>query len=149
MGAERRRAPAPDQRRYVWCGVAAILLVCASWWQGSHTPLPKTAGGEACDARCAAPTNGTLAATLTDAAAAAQRTCAERLYRCGDATLISAGKSTSDSGAPDYSSLKSFLGDDAAVLARSSGEEPAPPRHRAGVASMAWRTTRRFSTNAP
>ena len=36
----------------------------------------------------------------------------------------------------------SFLGDDAAVLARSSGEEPAQPRHRAGVASMAWRTTR-------
>ena len=32
---------------------------------------------------------------------------------------------------------KSFLGDDAAVLARSSGEEPASPRHRAGVASMA------------
>ena len=30
-----------------------------------------------------------------------------------------------------------------------SGEERAPPRHRAGVASMAWRTTRRFSTNAP
>ena len=27
----------------------------------------------------------------------------------------------------------------AAVLARSSGEEPASPRHRAGVASMAWR----------
>ena len=44
---------------------------------------------------------------------------------------------------------KSFLGDDAAVLARSSGEEPASPRHRAGVASMAWRTTRRFITNAP
>ena len=38
---------------------------------------------------------------------------------------------------------------DAAVLARSSCEEPASPRHRAGVASMAWRTTRRFSTNAP
>ena len=33
---------------------------------------------------------------------------------------------------------KSFLGDDASVLARSSGEEPASPRHRAGVASMAW-----------
>ena len=32
---------------------------------------------------------------------------------------------------------KSFLGDDAAVLARSSGEEPASPRHRAGVASIA------------
>jgi hypothetical protein len=44
---------------------------------------------------------------------------------------------------------KSFLGDDAAVLARSSGEEPASPRHRAGVASMAWRSTRRFRTNAP
>ena len=38
--------------------------------------------------------------------------------------------------------INSFLGDDAAVLARSSGEEPASPRHRAGVASMAWRTTR-------
>ena len=37
---------------------------------------------------------------------------------------------------------KSFLGDDACVLARSSGEEPASPRHRAGVASTAWRTTR-------
>ena len=37
---------------------------------------------------------------------------------------------------------KSFLGDDTAVLARSSGEEPASPRHRAVVASMAWRTTR-------
>jgi len=44
---------------------------------------------------------------------------------------------------------KSFLGDDAAVLALSSGEEPAPSRYRAGVASMAWKTTRRFSTNAP
>ena len=28
------------------------------------------------------------------------------------------------------------------VLARSSGDEPASPRHRAGVASMAWRPTR-------
>ena len=44
---------------------------------------------------------------------------------------------------------KSFLGDAAAVLAPSSGEEPASPRHRAGVASMAWRSTRRFSTKAP
>ena len=32
---------------------------------------------------------------------------------------------------------KSFLGDDAAALAPSSDEEPASPRHRAGVASMA------------
>ena len=37
---------------------------------------------------------------------------------------------------------KSFLSDGVAVLARSSGEESASPRHRAGVASMAWRTTR-------
>ena len=44
---------------------------------------------------------------------------------------------------------KSFLGDDAADLARSSSEEPASPRRRAGVASMAWRSTRRFRTNAP
>ena len=44
---------------------------------------------------------------------------------------------------------KSFLGDDVAALAPSSSEEPASPRHRAGVASMAWRTTRRFRTNAP
>ena len=32
---------------------------------------------------------------------------------------------------------KSFLGDDAAVLIRLSGEEPASPRHRAGVAPNA------------
>ena len=37
---------------------------------------------------------------------------------------------------------KSFIGNDAVVLAPSSGEEAASPRHRAGVASMAWRTTR-------
>ena len=57
-------------------------------------------------------------------------------------------ESTSASGARQFFT-KSFLGDDAADLARSSGEEPASPRHRAGVASMAWRTTRQFSTNAP
>ena len=37
---------------------------------------------------------------------------------------------------------KSCLGDDVAALVPSSGEDPASPRHRAGVASMAWRTTR-------
>ena len=30
----------------------------------------------------------------------------------------------------------------AAVMTESSGERPTPPRHRAGIASMAWRTTR-------
>ena len=44
---------------------------------------------------------------------------------------------------------KSFLGDGVAALVPSSGEEPTSPRHRAGVASMAWRSTRRFSSNAP
>jgi len=60
------------------------------------------------------------------------------------ATWRAVWKSTSVSGV-----LSHFSAYDAAVLARSSGEEPASPRHRAGVASMAWRTTRRFSTNAP
>ena len=44
---------------------------------------------------------------------------------------------------------KSFLGDDAAVLAESRRERSTPPRHRSGVASMAWRSTRRFRTDAP
>ena len=66
------------------------------------------------------------------------------------ARFPSVWKSTSVSGAPDNSlNTKSFLGDDVAALAPSSGEEPASPRHRAGIASTAWRTTRRFSTNAP
>ena len=43
---------------------------------------------------------------------------------------------------------KSFLGDDAAVRAWSSGEKRAPPCYRAGIASMAWRSTRPLSTNA-
>ena len=44
---------------------------------------------------------------------------------------------------------KSFLGDGAAVLAESRRERSTPPRHRSGVASMAWRSTRRFRTDAP
>ena len=36
-----------------------------------------------------------------------------------------------------------------AVCTCVESEEPASPRRRAGVASMAWRSTRRFSTNAP
>ena len=35
---------------------------------------------------------------------------------------------------------KSFLGDDAAVLAKSRGQRTAPPRRRAGAASMACRS---------
>ena len=45
--------------------------------------------------------------------------------------------------------VRRVLSDDAAVLIRSSGEEPAPPRRRADVASMAWRSTRRFSATTP
>ena len=51
---------------------------------------------------------------------------------------------------------KSFLGDGVAALAPSSGEEPtATPMSKRrvdgvwSVASMAWRSTRRFRTNAP
>ena len=42
-----------------------------------------------------------------------------------------------------------ILGDGAAVLAESRRERSTPPRHRSGVASMAWRSTRRFRTDAP
>ena len=45
-------------------------------------------------------------------------------------------KSTSVSGAPDNSSLSHFSAMTRPTW-RSSGEEPASPRHRAGVASMA------------
>ena len=44
---------------------------------------------------------------------------------------------------------KSLLGDGVAAPAPSSGEDPASSRHRAGVASMAWRSLRRFSMDAP
>ena len=57
-------------------------------------------------------------------------------------------KSTSVSGARQFFT-KSFHGDDAAALAPSSGEVTTSPRHRTGVASMAWRSTRRFRTNVP
>ena len=78
-----------------------------------------------------------------------RRTVATFSFGRNNAVSEAVWKSTSASGAPDNSSLpKSFLGDGAAALARSSGEGPASPRYRAGVASMAWRTTRRFSTNA-
>ena len=56
--------------------------------------------------------------------------CQVCMARAKDTALVPVWKSTSVSGA-------------------STGEEPASPRHRAGVASMAWRTTRRICTNAP
>jgi hypothetical protein len=48
-------------------------------------------------------------------------------------------KSTSESGAPEFFT-KSFHGENATVLTESSGERPPGARHRAGVASMAWRS---------
>ena len=48
-----------------------------------------------------------------------------------------------------YAAVHKSTSESGAVLAPSSSEEPAPPRYRAGVASMAWRSMRRFSTNTP
>ena len=66
-----------------------------------------------------------------------------------DFLVISAGCKTNTFAVPGVTQeqqstavWKSTSASGAAVLARSSGEEPASPRHRAGVASMAWRTTR-------
>ena len=53
-------------------------------------------------------------------------------------------KSTSVSGAPDNSSLSHS----SAMKRPTWLGRAARNRHRAGVASMAWRTTRRFRTNA-
>ena len=74
-----------------------------------------------------------------------------------NAGLWSAARAGTGLGDPRFQSVsgcveitKSFLGDDdVAMLAPSSGEEPTSPRHRASVASMAWRSTRRLRTNAP
>ena len=84
----------------------------------------------------------------------AQKFCRETLRKLkrgcppNDARVVTCVKSTSASSAGQFFT-KSFLGDGVAVLALSRAEEPAPPRYRAGVASMAWRTTRRFSTKTP
>ena len=55
--------------------------------------------------------------------------------------LAAVWKSTSALGAQFFT--KSFLGDGVAALAPSSGEGRAPPRHRADIMKMAWRTTER------
>ena len=71
-----------------------------------------------------------------DTAAPAKIEEEQRAEREAKERLGAVWKSTGASGARQFFT-KSILGDDAALLARSSGEEPAPPRHRAGVASMA------------
>ena len=98
---------------------------------------------------------GSLGALLSGLGLIASSQCTTlwQLYVTYGVMLGAAWKSTGVSGAPDTSSPSHFsamfLGDDVAALAPSSGEEPISPRHRAGVASMAWRSTRRFRTNAP
>ena len=54
------------------------------------------------------------------------------------------------SDAPYYTcdDVVHLCGNQPVCRVRLCGEDSASPRHRAGVASMAWRT-RRFSTNAP
>ena len=106
------------------------------------------------------PPNVTGSLHLGHALTAAIEDCLTRWHRMrGDATLYVPG--TDHAGiatqsvvekmlakqTPPVSScveIKSvsgaLLGDNGAVLAPPSGEEPASPRHRAGVASMAWRT---------
>ena len=80
--------------------------------------------------------------------AAQERRCENRGHWAGpdrdQGTIYCDGLCGNQPGALDARQFftKSFLGDDAAILARSSGEEPASPRHRAGAATMAWRTTR-------
>ena len=78
----------------------------------------------------------------------AQKFCRETLRKLkrgcppNDARVVTCVEINQCVGCTRQFFTKSFLGDDAAVLARSSGKEPASPRHRAGVASMAWGTTR-------
>ena len=93
---------------------------------------------------------GSLGALLSGLGLIASSQCTTlwQLYVTYGVMLGAVWKSTGVSGAPSHFSAM-FLGDDVAALAPSSGEEPTSPRHRAGVASMAWRSTRRFRTNAP
>ena len=83
----------------------------------------------------------------------AQKFCRETLRKLkrgcppNDARVVTCVE-TSASGARQFFT-KSFLGDGVAALAPSSGGEPASPRHRAGVASMAWRTDDATIQNAP
>ena len=77
----------------------------------------------------------------------AKKACDE--YAADERALDAKIKKKKNELEPVWESTSASGASKAAVLAPSSGEEPASPRHRAGVASMAWRRTRRFSTNAP
>jgi len=64
------------------------------------------------------------------------------------AALMAVWKSNSESGAPDNSSLSHFSAMTLPCWLRRAARHTAPPRHRADIMKMAWRTTRR-RTNAP
>ena len=72
-----------------------------------------------------------------------RRPTISRVRRAGTSGRV--WKSASVSGAPDNSSLSHVSAMTRPCWLEGRGE-PASPRHRAGVASMAWRRTRRFST---
>ena len=65
----------------------------------------------------------------------AKKACDE--YAADERALDAKIKKKKNEWEPVWKST-SVSGDDVYVPARSSGEEPASPRHRAGVASMAW-----------
>ena len=136
-------------RKCVNCDRAATRWCSRATWPSWAAPDeskardPRACTGSPLKRRAEKPACPTTGPIFCDACAASKYNGCEA---CG--ALESVWKSTSATGARQFFT-KSFLGDDAAVLALSSGEEPASPRHRAGVASMAWRTTQRFSANAP
>ena len=92
-----------------------------------YSRLPKH-GGDSCDIAFILDPVVATAKTMTPVIAKLKAWGAHRIVACTVLASAAVWKSTSASGA---------LGDDAAFLARLSGEEPASPRHRAGVASMA------------
>ena len=84
------------------------------------------------------------AATAESTAVKATRAAeeAERIAKQAEAKALVCVEINQCVGCTRQFFTKSFLGDDAAALKPSSNKEPASPRHRAGDASMAWRTTR-------
>ena len=112
------------------CGVftAVTLLVMIGVW-GKHAMRPCGCGEAA-------------GLDLARACCKGARVCVAGIVKVAAGVVICVEINQCGGCTRQYT--KSFLGNDVAVLARSSGEEPASPRHRAGVASMASRTTQRF-----
>ena len=90
-----------------------------------YSRLPKH-GGDSCDIAFILDPVVATAKTMTPVIAKLKAWGAHRIVACVILASAAVWKSTSASGAP------------------ASGGEPASPRHRAGVASMAWQTRRKF-----